>query len=212
MKNLFCGISVEINKGGKQLATNLTFKIESGAILLLKGKNGAGKSTLLRVMAGLSNPASGKLFWNDEDIGKNIPQHYRRLTYVGHSTAVKSDLTIKENLKYWLHLNCRQKKGERQLKESLETFNLAGSSNLPARFLSSGQTRKLALARLTLKTSPLWLLDEPTVGLDEPGLTSLSFLLNSHCEHGGIAVIASHDLIQVECPVHALNIEDCKKD
>ena len=76
MKNLFCGISVEINRGGKQLATNLTFKIESGAILLLKGKNGAGKSTLLRVMAGLSNPASGKLFWNDEDIGKNIPQHY----------------------------------------------------------------------------------------------------------------------------------------
>ena len=67
MKNLFCGISVEINRGGKQLATNLTFKIESGAILLLKGKNGAGKSTLLRVMAGLSNPDSGKLFWIDED-------------------------------------------------------------------------------------------------------------------------------------------------
>ena len=162
-------------------------------------------------MAGLSKPTSGKIYWNNDDVHDNLSEHFERIIYVGHSTAIKSNLTIKENLKYWqrIHLGDKDKRGH--LEHSLEIFNLDNSSNSPARFLSSGQSRKLALSRLMLKPASLWLLDEPTVGLDAAGLRSLLTLLNDHCERGGIVVMASHDEVRVECPVHILKTDNCKK-
>ena len=180
-------------------------------MLLLNGENGSGKSTLLRIMAGLSNPTSGKIYWNNKFVHDNLPEHFERITYVGHSTAIKSNLTLKENLKYWQKIHLGGKDISSQLEHSLEIFNLTTSSGLPARCLSSGQTRKLALARLMLKPASLWLLDEPTVGLDTAGLRSLITLLNNHCESGGIVIMASHDEVRVECPVHVLKTDNFKK-
>lgn len=211
MKNLFFGTNLKVTKGGRCLAKDLEFKIESGNMLLLNGENGSGKSTLLRIMAGLSNPTSGKIYWNNEFVNDNLPEHFERIIYVGHSTAIKSNLTLKENLKYWQKIHLGGKDISSQLEHSLEIFNLTTSSDLPARCLSSGQTRKLALARLMLKPASLWLLDEPTVGLDTAGLRSLITLLNNHCESGGIVIMASHDEVRVECPVHVLKIDNFKK-
>ena len=211
MKNLFFGTNLKVTKGGRCLAKDLEFKIESGNMLLLNGENGSGKSTLLRIMAGLSNPTSGKIYWNNEFVNDNLPEHFERIIYVGHSTAIKSNLTLKENLKYWQEIHIGGKDISSQLEHSLEIFNLTTSSDLPARCLSSGQTRKLALARLMLKPASLWLLDEPTVGLDTAGLRSLITLLNNHCESGGIVIMASHDEVRVECPVHVLKIDNFKK-
>ena len=211
MKNLFFGTNLKVTKGGRCLAKDLEFKIESGNMLLLNGENGSGKSTLLRIMAGLSNPTSGKIYWNNKFVHDNLPEHYERITYVGHSTAIKSNLTLKENLKYWQKIHLGGKDISSQLEHSLEIFNLTTSSGLPARCLSSGQTRKLALARLMLKPASLWLLDEPTVGLDTAGLRSLITLLNNHCESGGIVIMASHDEVRVECPVHVLKTDNFKK-
>ena len=211
MKNLFFGTNLEVTRGGRRLAKNLEFKIESGGILLLNGENGSGKSTLLRIMAGLSRPTSGKIYWNNDDVHDNLSEHFERMIFVGHSTAIKSNLTVKENLKYWqkIHLEDKDKRGH--LEHSLDIFNLTNSSNSPARFLSSGQSRKLALARLMLKPASLWLLDEPTVGLDAAALRSLLTLLNNHCERGGIVVMASHDEVRAECPVQILKTDNCKK-
>lgn len=211
MKNLFFGTNLKVTKGGRCLAKDLEFKIESGNMLLLNGENGSGKSTLLRIMAGLSNPTSGKIYWNNEFVNDNLPEHFERIIYVGHSTAIKSNLTLKENLKYWQNIHLGGKNISSQLEHSLEIFNLTTSSDSPARCLSSGQTRKLALARLMLKPASLWLLDEPTVGLDTAGLRSLITLLNNHCESGGIVIMASHDEVRVECPVHVLKIDNFKK-
>jgi len=211
MKNLFFGTNLKVTKGGRCLAKDLEFKIESGNMLLLNGENGSGKSTLLRIMAGLSNPTSGKIYWNNEFVNDNLPEHFERIIYVGHSTAIKSNLTLKENLKYWQNIHLGGKDISSQLEHSLEIFNLTTSSDSPARCLSSGQTRKLALARLMLKPASLWLLDEPTVGLDTAGLRSLITLLNNHCESGGIVIMASHDEVRVECPVHVLKTDNFKK-
>ena len=211
MKNLFFGTNLKVTKGGRCLAKDLEFKIESGNMLLLNGENGSGKSTLLRIMAGLSNPTSGKIYWNNEFVNDNLPEHFERIIYVGHSTAIKSNLTLKENLKYWQNIHLGGKNISSQLEHSLEIFNLTTSSDSPARCLSSGQTRKLALARLMLKPASLWLLDEPTVGLDTAGLRSLITLLNNHCESGGIVIMASHDEVRVECPVHVLKTDNFKK-
>ena len=211
MKNLFFGTNLKVTKGGRCLAKDLEFKIESGNMLLLNGENGSGKSTLLRIMAGLSNPTSVKIYWNNEFVNDNLPEHFERIIYVGHSTAIKSNLTLKENLKYWQNIHLGGKNISSQLEHSLEIFNLTTSSDSPARCLSSGQTRKLALARLMLKPASLWLLDEPTVGLDTAGLRSLITLLNNHCESGGIVIMASHDEVRVECPVHVLKTDNLKK-
>ena len=124
MKNLFFGTNLKVTRGGRCLAKNLEFKIESGGMLLLNGENGSGKSTLLRIMAGLSKPTSGKIYWNNDDVHDNLSEHFERIIYVGHSTAIKSNLTIKENLKYWqkIHLGDKDKRGH--LEHSLEIFNL----------------------------------------------------------------------------------------
>ena len=88
MKNLFFGTNLIVTRGGRCLAKNLEFKIESGGMLLLNGENGSGKSTLLRIMAGLSKPTSGKIYWNSNDVHDNLSEHFERIIYVGHSTAL----------------------------------------------------------------------------------------------------------------------------
>ena len=94
MKNLFFGTNLKVTKGGRCLAKDLEFKIESGNMLVLNGENGSGKSTLLRIMAGVSKATSGKVCWNNDDVHDNLSEHFKRMIYVGHSTAIKSNLTI----------------------------------------------------------------------------------------------------------------------
>jgi heme exporter protein A len=173
-------------RGERLVFRDLDFAVAAGGALLLTGPNGAGKSTLLRLLAGLLRPAAGQLTWNGEDALSDQPMHARRVAYVGHQDAVKPGLTAAENLHFPARLSGAD------VDEALAAVGLADLADLPARMLSAGQKRRLALARLVLARAPLWLLDEPTLGLDAASVERLGGMLGAHRAGGGLVVAASH--------------------
>ncbi|MBR0662360.1 heme ABC exporter ATP-binding protein CcmA [Roseomonas oryzicola] len=173
-------------RGERAVFAGLDVSLAQGSALLLTGANGAGKSTLLRILAGLLRPAEGAVLWQGEDIAADPAAHARRLRYLSHQDALKPALTVAENLAFFAALWGGAVAG------ALDAVGLAPLADLPARVLSSGQRRRLALARLALAPAPLWLLDEPTTGLDAASVERLRPLLAAHRAAGGIVIAATH--------------------
>ena len=173
-------------RGERLVFRDLDFVVAPGKALLLTGPNGSGKTTLLRLLAGLLRPAAGTLLWDGADALADLPVHARRVMYVGHQDAVKPMFTAAENL--WLA--ARLDGGA--VGEALAAVGLEELADLPGRMLSAGQRRRLALARLALSHVPLWLLDEPTLGLDARSVERFGAMLELHRSRGGIAIAATH--------------------
>jgi len=164
----------------------LSFEVSAGEALLLTGANGAGKSSLLRLVAGLIPAAEGALTWDGEDCFADPVAHGARLRYLGHQDALKPSMTAAENLEFFARLEG----GE--VAAALAALELSALADLPARVLSSGQKRRLALARLALSPRKLWLLDEPSVGLDAASVGRLAPLFAAHRAAGGMLLAATH--------------------
>jgi heme exporter protein A len=173
-------------RGERLVFRDLSFSIAEGGALVLVGANGSGKSTLLRLLAGLVRPIAGRLLWNNEDALADLPAHAARVTYLGHLDAVKPGLTAVENLEFAARM------GRGAPERALAAMGLGDLADVPARFLSAGQKRRLALARLGLSAAPIWLLDEPTVGLDVASLDRVGAVLSDHRARGGIIIAATH--------------------
>ena len=194
MPDLFSGNDLTCIRGERVVFGRLSFSVGSGQILLLRGPNGSGKSSLLRLMAGLGRPAAGTLLWQDdgsgdaEDIAADHAAHRGRLNYVGHQDALKPALTVRENLAFWAGLS----NAEAGIDAALDRFALQPLATVPARFLSAGERRRLTLARLAAIPAPLWLLDEPMVGLDDRAVEALLTLLAAHRDAGGMVVLSAH--------------------
>ncbi len=171
-------------RGERLVFRDISFRLGRGDALVLVGPNGAGKSTLLRLLAGLVRPAAGTLAWNGEDTLTDLARHAGRLAYLGHQDGIKPTLTAAENLAFFGH--------DPAVGEALDALGLTPLAALPARMLSAGQRRRLALGRLVLSAAPLWLLDEPTLGLDAAAVTRLGGLLAEHRRRGGIVIAATH--------------------
>jgi heme exporter protein A len=184
---MFDGHHLACQRGERLVFRDLDFAVAPGGALILRGPNGAGKSTLLRVMAGLLSPLEGRLRWDGQLI--NPDEHRARLRYIGHLDGLKSALTPREDLEFW----ARFEGGSRHAAEhALEQFGLAGLAENPIRFLSAGQRRRVALARLLLRERALWLLDEPTLGLDDDALAILCDAIAAHRLRQGMLVVATH--------------------
>ena len=164
----------------------LSFTLEPGAAALLLGPNGTGKSSLLRVLAGLLPAAEGQVLWAGEDVRREPAAHGRRLRYLGHQEGLKASLTVAENLGFQAAL------AGGDVAAALEAMGLGPLAELPARVLSAGQKRRLALARLALAPAALWLLDEPTLGLDDASVARFGAMLVAHRARGGIVLAATH--------------------
>jgi len=184
----FAGASLTCVRGERLVFRNLDFTLAPGQALLLHGANGSGKSSLLRLMAGLLPAAAGTLTWHGTPVRDDPEGHRARLHYVGHLDGVKPVLTAAEMLASWAAL--RGQDGD--VRSALDALGIANLADVPGRFLSAGQRRRVALARLVAAPAPLWLLDEPTVGLDRDGLAALAALLERHLGAGGLAAIATH--------------------
>tara|TARA_R110002072_G_scaffold3759_24_gene26924 strand:+ start:3390 stop:4079 length:690 start_codon:yes stop_codon:yes gene_type:complete len=180
-------------RGERTVFSNLSFHLESGDLLLLHGQNGSGKSSLLRVLAGLIDHSAGRLFWNQAALGRDLSAHHASLTYVGHQDVIKPQLSVAENLGFWARLHGR---GSAKVTAALAAFDLVPLAQQPGRLLSSGQRRRLALARLLVIPARLWLLDEPTVGLDRSSIARLTNVLTDHRAAGGMAILATHVAIE----------------
>lgn len=178
---VFAGIAVV--RGERLVLDGAAGTVGHGAALLLKGPNGAGKSTLLRILAGLLRPDAGAVAW-DGEAQADPPEWSRHVAYVGHLDALKPGLTVAENLRPWARGGA--------VEGGLAAMGLETLAAIPARFLSAGQRRRAALARLALSAAPLWLLDEPTNALDTASLARLEALLAAHRARGGAVVAATH--------------------
>jgi len=180
-KNLTC------IRGDRLVFAGLNFAVARGGALLLTGRNGSGKTSLLRLMAGLAAPADGVICHNGEDYRDDPASHRADIHYVAHYDAAKSALTVRENLAFWTELH-----GRGDVMAGLVAFDLENLAPLPARFLSAGQRRRLALARLIAIKASIWLLDEPSVALDAASLDALRGLIAGHRRDGGTVIASTH--------------------
>jgi len=189
---VFAGRGLACERGGRRVFQGLSFTVCAGEALVLVGRNGSGKSSLLRLMAGLSRPAQGSLTWNAGEIADDSEAHHGRLHLIGHQDAIKPALTVKENLGFWAHYRGAGACASAGIADALRAFALERLAELPARYLSQGQRRRLSLCRLLASPAQLWLLDEPRAGLDRAASASLDAALARHRAAGGIAVVVLH--------------------
>ena len=184
-------------RGGRLVFEGVSFALARGEALLLRGPNGAGKSSLLRLLAGFLAPGAGALWWDGRPALADPAAHRARLHLIGHSNAIKGALTVRENLRFAAALAGAP---AAPIERALEGFDLSALAEVPGAYLSAGQQRRLALARLLAATRPLWLLDEPDAGLDAASRAHLTRAVAAHRAAGGSAVIATHRDLGLEAP------------
>ena len=182
-ENLACA------RGDKKLFDGLNFRVTAGQALAVEGANGAGKTSLLRMIAGFLAPAAGRILVkaaagesdDAEERGKSVG-------WLGHQDGLKPQLSVREQLDFFASLY-----GNKADSAVLEQVGLARQADLPCRYLSAGQKRRLGLARLLASKRPLWLLDEPFAALDASGQQLIAHLMARHCGAGGIIIAATHE-------------------
>lgn len=171
-------------RGGRIVFRGLSLALRTGQLMQLTGPNGSGKSSLLRLVAGLNEAQAGDISLSGGTKDLSIGQQAH---YIAHQEPVKAALSVHENLAFW-----RDFLGGGDVGEALKAFDLARLSSYPAGLLSAGQKRRLALARLVLVPRVLWLLDEPTVGLDTASLARLVGVMARQIDKGGMIIAATH--------------------
>ncbi|MGY8993539.1 MAG: heme ABC exporter ATP-binding protein CcmA [Rhodospirillales bacterium] len=187
----FAGDRLTCFRGERLVFQGLGFTVESGCALVLTGPNGSGKSSLLRLMAGLLPAAAGNLTWNGLPID-GVEEPCPRIHYVGHADAVKPMLTVVENVSFWAQLRSGGSNDDEKVNAALRTFDMASLADMPGRFLSAGQKRRVNLARIVATPADLWLLDEPTTALDQDSIRRLETAITTHQSAGGMVIVSTH--------------------
>ncbi len=182
------GDNLACRRGGRLLFAGLSFAIGGGEMLMLRGPNGVGKTSLLRLIAGFIPPAAGRV---DLSGGISDVPLAQQCHFVAHQNAIKPQLTVEENLRFWGGFLGADMRGG-TLDHAIAALRLDALRHLPGGVLSAGQKRRLALARIALAPRPVWLLDEPTVGLDVASQAALCDLMHRHLDNGGIIVASTH--------------------
>lgn len=183
--------NVSCTRGDRRIFRDLSFSLAPGSGIQLVGANGSGKTSLLRLICGLMKPEEGEIRWRGENIHSLGEEYSSVITYVGHRNGLKEELTSTENLRVSSGLAGKGLSRE-TAREALRRMGLGDRENLPVRFLSEGQRRRAALARLlTCKTS-LWLLDEVLTSLDKAAVGLVKSIIEEHLSTGGMAILATH--------------------
>ncbi len=198
--------NLECIRGERRLFANVSFRLNDGEMLSLQGGNGSGKTSLLRMFCGLAPVAAGHIRWHGELIGALGEDYRRMLCYLGHHNAIKEELTPLENMLASAKL-ADEALDEGCALDALELVGLAGRADLPCRYLSQGQKRRVALARLVNESRPLWILDEPYVALDAAAIGLVAGLISAHLQRGGLAVLTTHQQVDIAAEtVHELRL------
>ena len=189
-------IDLGCERSGHVLFADISFEISAGQFLLVQGSNGAGKSSLIRILAGLATPAHGQLYWHGKSIQNTATVFSKQLHYIGHENGLKSGLTVCENLALFCQLqNLPAQTIPARIETALAQMDLAQHRDTISKYLSAGQQRRAALARLFLTRKTLWLLDEPLTALDQPSQSLFLSALEIHLSEGGMCIMSSHQPI-----------------
>jgi heme exporter protein A len=182
-------------RGERQLFSGLSFCVRAGQALAVEGANGAGKTSLLRLIAGFLAPAAGRILVKTGDSeSDDAEERGRQVGWLGHLDGLKPQMTVGEQLSFYARLYAVR---DADLPSVLAQVGLARQAELPCRYLSAGQRRRLSLARLVVSRRPLWLLDEPFAALDTAGQALVAHLMARHCGDGGIIIAATHDPLEL---------------
>lgn len=183
--------NISYRSNDKTLFSNVSFVLNAGESVHIKGENGSGKTTLLKILCGLTLPDQGEIYWQDSCIKSNPYDYQKNLYYLAHQLALKPQLTVWENLYYFpkpLHVDAQS------MHQQLEQFGLITFLHKPVGFLSQGQKQMLALLRIFLQDATLWILDEPFTALDEANKTFTLQIFSAHLENQGMIIFTSHDV------------------
>jgi heme exporter protein A len=199
--------NLSVVKRDRLLFENLSFALEQGALLYVKGQNGAGKTSLLRVVAGLVDADSGDVHFCQQNIKHCREIYHQNLVYFGHKLGINLTLSALENLQFW----CKQHQvsiSDDTIFDTLAKLNLVGLEDIPIANLSAGQQRRVALARFWFKQdAKLWILDEPFTALDTQGIELLSKLITQFLGAGGSVMMTSHQALHLHYPTDELTLE-----
>lgn len=197
--------NLECTRGDHVLFSNLDFSLEAGELVHLRGSNGSGKTSLLRTLCGLFMPTEGEVLWKSQDINELREEYFKELSYFGHLNAIKDELTGIENLKIDSKL-VGVDVSEDDIVDALGKMGLQGREDLPTKFLSQGQKRRVALARLLFSQTKLWILDEPFTALDVAAVDFLQSLISQHIEKGGLVILTTHQDVSITADESARQI------
>jgi heme exporter protein A len=166
----------------------VSFELTAGSLLLITGSNGCGKTTLLRLLAGLLEPSEGEM---------HCPEHP---LYAGHNPAIKDDLSVEENIRFWMKFMGTRKSdtGDELCQQVIEEIGLTPVAQQEGRTLSAGQRKRCSLARLLFCDEKLWLLDEPYSNLDREGIAMLDRIIKAHLDGGGACIMTTHGSLRPE--------------
>ena len=194
---------VHVWRGDRHVLKGVSLSVAPRETLHISGRNGSGKTTLLRVACGLLRPEQGSVTWQGRTISSVRSEYQRSLAFASHEPALKGDLTALENLRFMVGLKRRSSVSE--LTDCLERTGVARCADLPARVLSAGQRRRVAMARVLALRAPLWLLDEPFTNIDAGGAEIFAALIAEHVSAGGMAAIVAHH--EIVLPTAARRLE-----
>lgn len=187
-------------RGDNLLLDELSFKLDEGQVLQIRGANGSGKTTLLRIVCGIGWADEGHVKWRDQSIERNRDQFHEELLYLGHKAGIKGGLSALENLRIFCTLSgdAEQRIADDVLLSALDNLSLLPVANLACRQLSAGQQRRVSLARLVLQRAKLWVLDEPLTSLDKAGLAWVENRIGEHVAGGGACLLTTHAPLSID--------------
>lgn len=194
-------------RGERLVFSGIGFAVKAGEMLVVTGANGSGKTSLLRIVCGLLEAAEGEIRWSGSSAQSLGEEYFAKLAYLGHQNGLKEDLSAAENIRYWTGISGTVVAPD-EARRALARLGLGGREDFPVRWLSQGQKRRAALARLLVAKRPLWVLDEPFAGLDRASTMTVESLLQEHLERGGMAMLTTHqDLGAVAATVRHLGLD-----
>lgn len=187
---------LECVRGGRRLFHDLSFSLKEGELLEVSGANGSGKTSLLRIICTLLSPTAGEVLWQNTPIASLRDEYLDNLIYLAHANGVKGELTAAENLRVYSGL-AGARRDDAKIYEALQRVGLGECESSPAKTLSQGQQRRIALSRLLIASRTLWILDEPLAALDDAGVRLVESVLVEHLDGGGMVLMTTHQHLSI---------------